>query len=303
MSKKHSGFSSEFASHLLEASTKPIHLNIGGAIFTTSEPTLLRVDSIFREILLRSQEKLVEISPRTWFFDRDPRFFPLILSYFRTSVMQYPSDLADREALLIELHFYQVKDLIERSKFTCKGPEIQHGILYHLGLRGKYCFENPVDCQEIEAYMGEQFHCYLKSKLVELPLKHLFDFSQKISEDKPVYANKNAKEPYLIVRFLRVRVKPTRICLENLRESHLAVDPANLAFFGACSDNLKEIAKDKNAWTVIEAKFVGGKNLWKEFEVNCYESFNTIKIENMLVEQPKVVVSGIEIYGGLVEKN
>lgn len=303
MSKKTSAQSEQsFFNQASQAIVSLVHINVGGTVFTTSRITLLKYDSIFKEILSKNLENSLEIAPNTLFFDRDPQYFHLILNYFRTGVMNYPQNQQEKKMVLIEIHFYQVKNLIEKKTFKFENLQDNGGVFYYLGLRSRYSFENPVDAKEIELYMGEQYICYLGSKQVEMPLKHLVDFYDKINEEKPIFSTKNAKEPFLIIRFRSARVKPDFIRLENLREGHVDYNPKDLLFSGALTENLEEAVKDKGVWSVLESKYKEKQQKWRLFELLSYEFVNTIKIENVLLENTRVVVSGIEIYGSLTEK-
>ncbi len=291
-----------FESDLDKALQNVIILNIGGQLFQTTKITLKKYDSLFKEIL-SGKINMTQIPEKTLFFDRDPTYFHLILNYFRTGMMPYPCDPSSLQALRAEINFYQIKNLIQRYKFNYENVNDRNGILYYLGIRNKYSFENPVDSKEIELYFGEQYNAYIRSKLLEIPLKNLLDFDEKINEEKPVFATKSPKEPFLIIRFKGARVNPNLICLENIKGEHLDFMPSDLAFYGAITENLIEGIKSKEIWVLLESKFKEEKLWWRNFEILSDDFFNTIKIENVSLSQNKVTLSGIEIYGSLTEKN
>ena len=289
-------------SDLDSALSDALFLNIGGQLFQTTKRTLRKYASLFSEILC---EKILMVqSPSTaLFFDRDPTYFHLILNYFRTGMMSYPSDSASLQALRTEVYFYQIKNLIQRYKFLYEDVKDRNGILYYLGIRNKYSFENPVDSKEVELYFGEQYNSYIRSKLLEVPLKSLLDFDERINEEKPVFASKSPKEPFLIIRFRNARVNPNLISLENIKGEHLDFVPSDLAFYGAITESVMEGVKAKEIWVRLESKFKEEKLWWRNFELVSHDFFNTIKIENVSVSSNKVTLSGIEIYGSLTEKN
>jgi len=297
-----------FGQALTKASQSRISLNIGGQIFETSKQTLLKYDSIFKEILQENNyiAEYLNSSPYPcYFFDRDPIYFPYILSFFRTGVFNYPKDKDIEQALKLELRFYQVKDLLEKSRFSFQSNNDRNGILYYLGSRNRYSFENPLDFKEIEFFLGDSYHSYLKSKLIEAPLKLLFDFSDKIPEDKVAFSPKNPNACFLI-RFKSIRVKPNIVIIENVKAKDMDFNKDEVRFFGMRSEGLMEAVKEKELWIEIECrKREENEVFWKSFEIACDEFYNTIKIERFSEKNTscQLMISGIEIYGNISEKS
>jgi len=85
-----------------------ITLDVGGKRFAVSKSTLLACgDSFFAAML--SSGKWKPDADGTYFIDRDPKLFPLILEYLRTgkvNLKRYNYDVTDD--LKLELDFYQI---------------------------------------------------------------------------------------------------------------------------------------------------------------------------------------------------
>ena len=90
-----------FGIALDKAQSSIISLNIGGQIFSTTIYTLIKYDSLFKEICNGTIS--IPQKNNNLFFDRDPTHFQLILNYFRTGYMQYPANPSVLQALKAEI--------------------------------------------------------------------------------------------------------------------------------------------------------------------------------------------------------
>ena len=294
----------EFYYSLTLASQSRVLLSIGGQLFETTRQTLLKYDSIFKDLLQENNvysPEIIESKP-CYFFDRDPTHFPLILYFLRTGVFVWPKDPKEEQAVRLELRFYQVRDLIEKTKFGFQEYNDRNGILFYLGSRNRYSFENPLEKKEMEVFLGDSNLAYLRSKLIEAPLSLLFEFSDKIPDDKVVFSPKNPNA-FCLIRFRSIRVKPNIITIENVKSKDVDYASSEIRFFGMRSEGLVEAVKDKEDWVQIECKKFENNGFWKRFDVTCDEFYNTIKIEKDPGKNScQLMMSGIEIYGSISEK-
>ena len=82
-----------------------VKLNVGGTILTTRKSTLCRIDGSFLESMFSGRYPVEVDTDGCAFIDRDPKFFPLILSWLRDP--ESPLDLPfDDPVFLRELDYY-----------------------------------------------------------------------------------------------------------------------------------------------------------------------------------------------------
>jgi len=96
------------------ASSSRITLNVGGKLFTTTKDTLLSRRDSFFYAMLSSGQWFPDESDGTYFIDRDPDYFHIILSFLRTGNVFGILELNDlqRKALKHEADFYCLSDLM-----------------------------------------------------------------------------------------------------------------------------------------------------------------------------------------------
>ena len=107
-----------------------IKLNVGGQIFTTSLETLTFEKGTFFSAMFSEQFDTKPDEDGEVFIDRDPKHFPLILSYLRNPTMMVDVSDLDEKRLLefkTEIDYYQIQSLreikqkvkvIEKTKIT-----------------------------------------------------------------------------------------------------------------------------------------------------------------------------------------
>lgn len=90
-----------------------VKFNVGGKKFATSKQKLLLEESFFSSIL--STHFSVEKDEKgAIFIDRNPKYFQIILDYFRNQQLSVSElSLHDKKGLLQDAEFYQVKSLID----------------------------------------------------------------------------------------------------------------------------------------------------------------------------------------------
>jgi len=91
-----------------DAFSNKIALDVGGTKFTTSKSTLLSAKGSFFEAMLSSGHWKPE-ADGSFFIDRDPKFFPIILNFLRMGKVLPNIDPNSIDELEAELDFYQIK--------------------------------------------------------------------------------------------------------------------------------------------------------------------------------------------------
>ena len=118
-------------------------LNVGGQLYTTSLTTLLRDPESLIAAMFSGRQRILRDSRGRFFIDRDGQLFRYILDYLRNSRLTLPEDFTEKERLLAEAEYFQLKGLIKALKQQI-GPsksdtKRQTGYL-SLCVRGSYAF-------------------------------------------------------------------------------------------------------------------------------------------------------------------
>ena len=96
---------------VMEMSNRPITINVGGELFTTSIETLKRCDNFFSGFADDMCIPPLDASGKfSIFVDRDPTHFRYILNYMRGS-FALPSDVNTLEELWVEASFYSMEGM------------------------------------------------------------------------------------------------------------------------------------------------------------------------------------------------
>eukprot|EP01156_Anaeramoeba_ignava_P021310 Anaeramoba_ignava/c18720_g1_i3.p1 GENE.c18720_g1_i3~~c18720_g1_i3.p1 ORF type:complete len:348 (+),score=123.64 c18720_g1_i3:22-1044(+) len=113
--------------------TKPIKINVGGKIFETLTTTLSKWKNSKFEEIITNQKQFPIINDGIIFFDRNPKYFEIILDYLRTSKITIPTKFENKkglEILIEESKYYSIHsltqllneklELFKRQSFTPK---------------------------------------------------------------------------------------------------------------------------------------------------------------------------------------
>ncbi|KAJ5076460.1 hypothetical protein M0811_06460 [Anaeramoeba ignava] len=95
---------------------KPIKINVGGKIFETLTTTLLKWKNSKFEEIITNQKQFPIINDGIIFFDRNPKYFEIILDYLRTSEITIPTKLENKkglEILIKESKYYSIHSLTQ----------------------------------------------------------------------------------------------------------------------------------------------------------------------------------------------
>lgn len=124
-----------------------VELNVGGQLYTTSLPTLLKDPDSLLSAMFSGKQKIPRDSRGRFFIDRDGILFRYILDYLRNSKLSLPENFNERERLLGEAEFFRLKGIIkalqrEQDRVKTGRGDINSkpsGFL-SIGVRGTYAF-------------------------------------------------------------------------------------------------------------------------------------------------------------------
>jgi hypothetical protein len=85
-----------------------VNFSVGGSTYTTIRETILKEPASRLGLLIRGVLPAVRDESGTYFVDRDPRFFQLILNFLRDGWCMLPKTADDRRELLQEVRYFQV---------------------------------------------------------------------------------------------------------------------------------------------------------------------------------------------------
>ncbi|XP_067096477.1 BTB/POZ domain-containing protein KCTD6 isoform X1 [Osmerus mordax] len=98
--------------HRVSHMTKPVTLNVGGHLYTTSLSTLQRYPDSMLGAMFRGDFPTTRDTQGNYFIDRDGTLFRYVLNFLRTSELTLPADFTETDLLRKEADFYQIEPLI-----------------------------------------------------------------------------------------------------------------------------------------------------------------------------------------------
>ncbi|XP_071526713.1 BTB/POZ domain-containing protein KCTD1 isoform X2 [Panulirus ornatus] len=95
--------------------TAPVHIDVGGSIYTSSLETLTRYpESRLARLFNGSIPIVLDSLKQHYFIDRDGKMFRHILNYMRHGKMLLPDDFADHDLLLEEARYFEIDGLVKQ---------------------------------------------------------------------------------------------------------------------------------------------------------------------------------------------
>ncbi|XP_076068272.1 BTB/POZ domain-containing protein twz [Oratosquilla oratoria] len=95
--------------------TAPVHIDVGGAIYTSSLETLTRYpESKLARLFNGSIPIVLDSLKQHYFIDRDGKMFRHVLNYMRHGRLLLPDDFTDFDLLLEEARFFEINGLIRQ---------------------------------------------------------------------------------------------------------------------------------------------------------------------------------------------
>lgn len=99
-----------------------IELDVGGTRFKTSRATLVRCRGSFLESMFSGRHKIDACADGSYFIDRDPTHFRIVLNFLRTGVAITPEDPVARAEAAAEADFYILPTL--HRALTAPAPDL-----------------------------------------------------------------------------------------------------------------------------------------------------------------------------------
>ncbi|XP_053642101.1 BTB/POZ domain-containing protein kctd15 isoform X2 [Cherax quadricarinatus] len=95
--------------------TAPVHIDVGGSIYTSSLETLTRFpESRLARLFNGSIPIVLDSLKQHYFIDRDGKMFRHILNYMRHGRMLLPDDFTDHDLLLEEARYFEIDGLVKQ---------------------------------------------------------------------------------------------------------------------------------------------------------------------------------------------
>ncbi|XP_063601849.1 BTB/POZ domain-containing protein Tiwaz-like isoform X4 [Penaeus indicus] len=106
---------SRYGSSALCRFTAPVHIDVGGSIYTSSLETLTRYpESRLARLFNGSIPIVLDSLKQHYFIDRDGKMFRHILNYMRHGRTLLPDDFSDHDLLLEEARFFEISGLVKQ---------------------------------------------------------------------------------------------------------------------------------------------------------------------------------------------
>lgn len=120
--------------------TAPVHIDVGGTIYTSSLETLTKFSDSRLAKMFNGQIAIVLDSLKQhYFIDRDGRMFRHVLNFVRNARLLLPDDFADIDLLLEEAKFYEITAMIKALEELRSERQSRHGRPIHgTEIKGSY---------------------------------------------------------------------------------------------------------------------------------------------------------------------
>ena len=99
----------------LSMENSPVHINVGGELYTSSLETLTRYPNSKLSKLFNGEIPIVlDTIKHHYFIDRDGKLFRYVLNFMRTERVMLSADFDEYESLLDEAKFFQLESMIKQ---------------------------------------------------------------------------------------------------------------------------------------------------------------------------------------------
>ncbi|GFR69236.1 BTB/POZ domain-containing protein kctd15 [Elysia marginata] len=107
--------------------TAPVHIDVGGSIYTSSLETLTRFpESKLARMFNGSIPIVLDTLKQHYFIDRDGKLFRYILNYLRTQRLVVPTEFDEFEQLYEEARYYELAGLLKELQNVKKAKDISN---------------------------------------------------------------------------------------------------------------------------------------------------------------------------------
>ncbi|XP_059140604.1 BTB/POZ domain-containing protein kctd15-like [Physella acuta] len=105
--------------------TAPVHIDVGGSIYTSSLETLTRFpESKLARMFNGSIPIVLDALKQHYFIDRDGKLFRYILNYLRTQRLVVPTEFDEFEQLYEEARYYELAGMLKDLENIKKAKDI-----------------------------------------------------------------------------------------------------------------------------------------------------------------------------------
>ncbi|KAK6185552.1 hypothetical protein SNE40_007759 [Patella caerulea] len=151
--------------------TAPVHIDVGGVIYTSSLETLTRYpESRLARMFNGSIPIVLDSLKQHYFIDRDGKMFRYILNYLRSQRLLLPSNFEEFDQLLEESRFYDIGgmakevEMLRAAKISMAGIKMPSQIKTEPNTSPEFC-----DCiaVSISPDLGERISLSAERALIE----------------------------------------------------------------------------------------------------------------------------------------
>ncbi|XP_055312041.1 BTB/POZ domain-containing protein Tiwaz [Sitodiplosis mosellana] len=108
--------------------TAPVHIDVGGTIYTSSLETLTKYpDSRLAKLFNGTIPIVLDSLKQHYFIDRDGGMFRHILNFMRNSKLLIPDDFSDIDLLLEEARYFEIGPMVKQLEQSKKDRVIRNG--------------------------------------------------------------------------------------------------------------------------------------------------------------------------------
>ncbi|XP_002742471.1 BTB/POZ domain-containing protein kctd15-like [Saccoglossus kowalevskii] len=137
--------------------TAPVHIDVGGQIYTSSLETLARSpDSKLGKLFNGNIPIVIDSLKQHYFIDRDGHLFRYILSFLRTSKLNLPNDFGEFDGLYEEAKFYELQNMIDALEEYKEEKERQKSMEEEIGMNECIVVNVSPDCGERVCLSGDK---------------------------------------------------------------------------------------------------------------------------------------------------
>lgn len=106
--------------------TAPVHIDVGGVIYTSSLETLTRFpESRLAKMFNGSIPIVLDTLKQHYFIDRDGKMFRYILNYMRTAKLLLPENFCEMDQLNEEAKFFDIPGMVREIEILRRGKSIK----------------------------------------------------------------------------------------------------------------------------------------------------------------------------------
>jgi len=150
--------------------TAPVHIDVGGSIYTSSLETLTRFpESKLARMFNGSVPIVLDTLKQHYFIDRDGEMFRYVLNYLRTQRLVVPSEFTEFEQLYEEARYYELAGMLKDLENIKRSKDISKAVREIKTERGVPMQQEFLDCVAVSVSpdLGERICLSAERPLLE----------------------------------------------------------------------------------------------------------------------------------------